>query len=402
MIRFKKDDGSSYPDWEEKGLDSLTERIIVGLATSVTPYYRDSGIPILRNLNIKENYLDDSDLLFLDEEYAKRQKNKMIKKGDVLTVHTGSNIGLTCLAPDKYEGALSFTTLITTPNQKLLNSQFLCQFMNSKIGRNRINALTTAGGKPNLNSGDLVNLKVPTPCLEEQKKIAGLLSAVDDVISASEKEVVYLEEQKKGIMQKIFSQEIRFKAEDGSDFPDWEIIEFGSIISEFSEKTKKENEDVLLSSAINGMFLNSELFGHQRGSSNKGYRKIKKNMLILSAQNLHLGNANVNIRFEHGIVSPAYKVYEINGCNPMFMYYWIKREKTKNFFLSATTPGASECRRNVDWDALYSQKIELPCEKEQQKIIDFLIDFDTAIKKSKEELECWKGIKKGLLQQLFE
>lgn len=76
---------------------------------------------------------------------------------------------------------------------------------------------------------------------------------------------------------------------------DWEQRKFGDTIQERREKSTKENEDTLLSCAINGIFLNSDLFSHFRGSSNIGYLKIRKNDLILSAQNLHLGNCNVNL-----------------------------------------------------------------------------------------------------------
>lgn len=81
-VRFKADDGSEFPDWEEKKLGDISERILVGLATTVTPYYRDSGRPMFRNLNIKQGYLDDSDMLFLDDNYANSQTTKMIKTGD--------------------------------------------------------------------------------------------------------------------------------------------------------------------------------------------------------------------------------------------------------------------------------------------------------------------------------
>ena len=97
-IRFKSFTG----EWKQCKIKEITDRIIVGLATSVTPYYRESGVPLLRNMNIKENYLDDSDLLYLDEKYAKANESKMIHANDVLTVHTGSNIGLTCITPEKY------------------------------------------------------------------------------------------------------------------------------------------------------------------------------------------------------------------------------------------------------------------------------------------------------------
>ena len=95
------------------------------------------------------------------------------------------------------------------------------------------------------------------------------------------------------------------------------------------------------------MFLNTELFGHQRGASNKGYKKIKYGTMVLSTQNLHLGNANVNQRFEHGMVSPAYKTYDITGCSVDLIAQWIKSEAAKRFFYNATTVGASVCRRNV-------------------------------------------------------
>ena len=135
----------------------------------------------------------------------------------------------------------------------------------------------------------------------------------------------------------------------------------------------------MLSCAINGMYLNSELFSHFRGSSNIGYLKVKKNDLILSAQNLHLGNCNVNLRFEHGIISPAYKVYELVDCNPLFMQAWIKRDSTKDFFLRASTEGASVCRKNIVWEELYKQELLVPNIEEQKKIGAYFDNLDRLI-----------------------
>ena len=72
----------------------------------------------------------------------------------------------------------------------------------------------------------------------------------------------------------------------GFDEP-WHGKPFGDLIQEYSDRTQTEDEDTLLSAAIEGMFLNSELFGHQRGASNKGYKKIKYGTMVLSTQNLH-------------------------------------------------------------------------------------------------------------------
>ena len=159
----------------------------------------------------------------------------------------------------------------------------------------------------------------------------------------------------------------------------WEQRKFGSLLDETRNKTSVEDEDILLSCAINGMYLNSELFSHFRGASNVGYLKIKKNDLILSAQNLHLGNCNVNLRFEHGIISPAYKVYELVGCNPLFMQAWVKRDSTKNFFLRASTEGASVCRKNIVWEELYKQELIIPDIEEQKRIGAYFDHLDHLI-----------------------
>ncbi len=182
---------------------------------------------------------------------------------------------------------------------------------------------------------------------------------------------------------------------------DWEQRKFGELLNETREKTTIEDEDTLLSCAIDGMFLNSELFSHFRGSSNIGYLKIKKNDLILSAQNLHLGNCNVNLRFEHGIISPAYKVYELINCNPLFMQAWVKQEKTKDFFLKASTEGASVCRKNIVWEDLYNQELPVPKIEEQDKIGEFFNQLDNLITLHQRKLEQMKEYKKGLLQKMF-
>ena len=172
-------------------------------------------------------------------------------------------------------------------------------------------------------------------------------------------------------------------------------------MEEKREKTTTENEDVLLSCAIDGMFLNSELFSHFRGQSNIGYLKVKKNDLILSAQNLHLGNCNVNLRFEHGIISPAYKVYELINCDPTFMQAWVKMDSTKAFFDRASTEGASVCRKNIIWTDLYRQELAIPSIAEQKKIGSFFSHLDHLITLHQRKLDKLHKYKKAMLQKMF-
>ena len=202
-VRFKADDGSEFPDWEEKKLGDISERILVGLATTVTPYYRDSGRPMFRNLNIKQGYLDDSDMLFLDDNYANSQTTKMIKTGDILTVHTG-NIGWSCIVPEKYDGALSFTTLITTVQDAVGVNSYVCSFLNSPLGMYKMQNLAFSGGRANLNTSEFQKVLVPVPCLAEQQKIADCLSSLDDVIEKQKATLAAWKEMKKGLLQQMF------------------------------------------------------------------------------------------------------------------------------------------------------------------------------------------------------
>ena len=158
----------------------------------------------------------------------------------------------------------------------------------------------------------------------------------------------------------------------------------------------------MLSAAIEGMFLNTELFGHQRGASNKGYKKIEYGTLVLSTQNLHLGNANVNLRFEHGMVSPAYKTYRIKNCSVTLLAEWIKSEKAKQFFYDSTTVGASVCRRNVEWETLYDQTLYLPTHNEQKHIEEFLSLVSERIRKQEKFIDCLKKYKRGVVKTLLD
>ena len=123
--------------------------------------------------------------------------------------------------------------------------------------------------------------------------------------------------------------------------------------------------------------------------------------MVLSTQNLHLGNANVNLRFEHGMVSPAYKTYDIIGCSVDLIAQWIKSEAAKHFFYNATTVGASVCRRNVEWDTLYEQPLYLPSLDEQEKVASFLALLSDRINKQHLIVSVLKKYKRGVFEMVF-
>ncbi len=393
-LRFKADDGSQFPDWEEKKLGDITSQYKVR---------NKKRLPLeIYSVNNIVGFIPQSEQ-FDDAGYLKDTDTSIYMivpprhfAYNPARLDIGS-IGYQYLDHDVQVSSL-YEVFETSD---LVNDEFLWSWFHTHYFNNVVKRLQEGGVRLYFYYDKMQEVKIGLPSLPEQQKIAEFLSTIDTVIEKQKETVSAWEERKQGVMQKLFSQEVRFKADDGSEFPEWEKKPFGDIVSEFKVKTKVENEDTLLSCAINGVFLNSELFGHQRGQSNIGYLKIKKGTLILSAQNLHLGNANVNLRFEHGIISPAYKTYDIVGCSAEYMSQWVKWDMTKQFFYNATTVGASECRRNVDWNMLYSQLFAVPCLAEQRKIADCLSSLDEVIEKQKATLAAWEELKKGLLQQMF-
>jgi type I restriction enzyme S subunit len=191
--------------WMERRLIEVTDRICVGLAMSVTEFYRDTGVPILRNQNIRPLWLDDADLLYLDPSFADSMQSKKVKAGDILTARTGANMGQTCLAPSKYGGAHTFTTLITTCNKVHLLPEFFVQHMNSIYGLREIERLATTGGKNNLNVTDFAEYRIAVPPLEEQRQIAEVFEEIDRTVAAAEGKVADSKVLTKSLMTSIFS-----------------------------------------------------------------------------------------------------------------------------------------------------------------------------------------------------
>jgi restriction endonuclease S subunit len=221
-------------------LGEVCQKISVGLAISVTPYMRKRGTKLIRNQNIRPNYFDSSSLVYVDDEFAKSQNSKRVKVGDVISVRTGANIGDTCIVPNDFDGALTFTTLISRPNKKLLDSHYLSQYMNSWLGRSEVNRLMAGGGKGNLNSGELKKYLVLLPPIEEQRKIAEILETWDSAIALTENLIAAKQKLKKILIMKIFPNNIKAKIAGWS----WRNLEDIVFInrSNLSENTNSEQE----------------------------------------------------------------------------------------------------------------------------------------------------------------
>ena len=355
--------------------------------------YTDEGnnIPYIINDNIAYKLLKLSPLINGDIVFSDAAEDNTVGKCVEIITHNGTDL------------VAGLHTIPCRPTIKFAEG-YLGYYLNSTAFHNQLLQYIQGTKISSISKKSICQTIISYPSeIINQQKIVSYFQSLDSLIQTTSKKLASLKQIKAASLQSMFPQEgetvpkVRFKGFEG----EWEKVPFGSFLKESYERSTVENEDILLSSAITGVYLNSELFGHQRGASNIGYKKIKKNMLILSTQNLHLGNANVNLRFEHGLISPAYKVYEIVNISPLFLQQWIKMDSTKVFFLNATTAGASLCRKNIVWDDLYKQIVLIPSKNEQVKIGLFFSNLDKQISLQTQRLEKLKQIKAACLDKMF-
>jgi len=162
---------------EERLLGDISEFVTVGIANSATHAYAESGIPMLRNQNIKENHLDESDLIYIKPEFAAQYESKKLKENDIIAMRTGYP-GIACLVPKKYEGCQTFTTLIV--RLKVGNNpRYVCSYINSDLGRRFIDSGKVGVAQQNFGAKSLAKMPIKIASKEMQDEYAMFVAQVD-------------------------------------------------------------------------------------------------------------------------------------------------------------------------------------------------------------------------------
>ena len=162
---------------EERLLGDISEFVTVGIANSATHAYAESGIPMLRNQNIKENYLDDTDIIYIKSEFATQYESKKLKENDIIVMRTGYP-GVACLVPKKYEGCQTFTTLIVRLKEDN-NSSYVCSYINSDFGKKFIDSEKVGVAQQNVGAKSLAKMPIKIPPIELQNQFAAFVAEVD-------------------------------------------------------------------------------------------------------------------------------------------------------------------------------------------------------------------------------
>ena len=410
-VGFKKADGSFYPSWTTKQFLSLINSIVDFRGRTPKKLGMDwasekTDFLALSALNVKSGYIDFSaDPHYGDEElYEKWMSGNELRKGQVLFT-TEAPMGNVAQVPDDRPYILSQRTIAFDVDEEQIDEGFLAFLLLSPNVQAALSKLATGGTATGISQKSLAKLNVTIPSsIEEQQKIADFLSSVDEVISTSVQEVTNLETQKKAVMKKIFSQEVRFKRDDGTDFPGWEEKPLGTVAGVY-DGTHQTPEYVAEGIKFVSVENISNLFGSNKYITEDAFLKQYKNNApqkgdVLMTRIGDIGTAALVSSDEQlayyvslallkpsSVIRPNYLVQAI--ASDFFQSeLWIRT-------LHTAYP------KKINKEDIGKCLIQIPCLEEQHLIADFLSDFDEAIAEAKKELELWKELKKGLLQQMF-
>lgn len=383
-LRFKADDGSPFPDWEKKKLGDVCTPLKYGMNAAAVKYDGENKYIRITDIDDESHLYKNDELVSPDGELDDKY---LVGENDILLARTGASVGKSYLY-DKKDGKLYYAGFLIKAHVKSENSKFIFyQTLTDRYAR-WVQVTSMRSGQPGINANEYSDFMVYVPSLPEQQKIAEFLSTIDTVVEKQKETVSAWEERKKGVMQKLFSQKVRFKADDGSDFLDWEEKKLGEVAD-----VKVGEKPTLVSGNAAYEYVNA-------GTTNSGY---------VDSYNCDGDTVTTPSRGQGGIGYVAYQkcefwlgplCYKIKSNKDdvltKFMYYALSFDSKKIVDLKKV--GTIPAINRADLIELY---MSFPCLAEQQKIADCLSALDEVIEKQKVTLTAWEELKKGLLQQMF-
>ena len=397
QLRFPEFSG----EWKEKKLSDVAEIVGGGTPPTAVEKYWGGDIQWFTPTEIKNKYIVNSKRTItqvgLDTSSA-----RLLPKGTLLfsSRATVGEIGIAVQECTTNQGFQSF----------IVNKDNDSEFLYNWIIKNKKEFIRRASGSTFLEIGksEIKKIKSNIPLLSEQQKIAAFLTAVDNKIEQLIKKQELLGEYKKGLMQQIFSQAIRFKADDGSDFPDWEEKKLGDVVStpvsdgpHLTPKFVKQGVPFL---SVNNLVESKIDFSNVRYISIDDHLVFSKKCKpkkgdVLLGKAASVGKvAFVETDVEFNIWSPIAMIRPGNSNFSKYIYYCFQTRFILNQISKFTN---SSSQGNIGMGDINKIIIKLPNKLEQTKIANLLSSIDSKIEQVGKQLRESKQFKKALLQQMF-
>ena len=390
-------------EWEKKKFENILDITRLAGYEYSTYWQEDENKEIiaLRGYNIGKGKLELNNLGYISNELSNKLIRSKLFKGDIVYPCVGTIGNAVVIEEDnKYHIQQNIAKL--TPKENIY-PYFITQFLMSDLGLNEVYKFNATSSQPNVLVGSLRNFEIIIPTLPEQQKIATFLTSVDEKLQALKKKKSLLEQYKKGVMQKIFSQELRFKDENGNEFPEWEEKSLGEVLIKNSNKNKGEKYSLVQSVSNKYGFINQdEMFEDRRVASKdtSNYYVIEKGYFAYNPSRIDVGSLAYKFDNEVSVISPLYISFKTKKeiLTDEYLLNWFS---TEQFLKQMNNSFEGSVRNTLSYESLIKMDVGIPSIPEQTLIANFLTSIDDKINHCGEQIAKMEVWKKGLLQGMF-
>ena len=393
-IRFK----AFLDKWAEVQLIKLSKLITKGTTPKT---FSASGVRFVKIEALNGTNIIKSKCAHIAEEVHKNElKRSILEEFDVLFAIAGATIGKAGYVSKNALPANTNQALAIIRLQDTKQLDFILNVLQSSVMKEYIHKNISVGAQPNLNLQQLGEFTFFLPEPVEQQKIADFLTSVDTKISQLTEKQRLLKDYKKGVMQQVFSQQIRFKDDDGSAFPDWEEKVIGDVMTESRIKGNSGDTAKKLTVKIWGKGVIPKK-DDSKGSENTQYYKRKAGQFIYGKLDF-LNCAFAIIPDELDGYESTLDLPSLDVSSLVNKFFVLEVVKQKRFYkrFGEVADGSRKAKR-INVGVFQEMPINLPSKAEQDKIMTFLQSLDKKINAVNEQIEQTKLFKKGLLQQMF-
>ena len=371
-------------EWVTKSINDLAVVIGGGTPDTTVKSYWDGEIQWFTPSEIGKNKYVDSSLRTITEVGLNNSSAKLLPPNTIL-LSSRATIGECSLSLRECATNQGFQCLVS----KKCNVDFLYYLIQTK----KKDLIRKSCGSTflEISANEVRKIQVSVPSDVEQQKIAELLSLIDERIATQNKIIEKYESLIKGISNKLLYTD--------SGIP----VCLGEILTERLERTKVNNQHEILSSTVKGIFSQREYFSKEIASENNvGYKIIRLHDIVLSPQNLWMGNINYNDKFDIGIVSPSYKIYSIaDGYDKKYIAALLKTHRALYNYMLVSEQGASVVRRNLNTEAFEQLVFKMPSHNKQREIGYGISLLNYRLEIANILIRTYESQKQYLLRQMF-
>lgn len=401
QLRFDGFDG----EWKQRELSELLE-FKNGINADKDSY--GHGTKFINVLDILNNdYILSENIIGSVNATAQQLQTYSVTHGDILFLRsseTREDVGKCNVYLDEEKPSVFGGFVIRGKKIANYSPFFLKTALNNSSARNQISSKAGGSTRYNVGQGILSEVTVKIPEIEEQQKISSFLMLFNQKIEKQQEKIEKLEQFKKGMMQKIFSQELRFKDEDGGEFPEWQLKELKDIADIVGGGTPSTSHEGYWNGNIPWFTpteISSEKYVSQskRTISEEGLKKSSAKVLpvgtILLTTRATLGDmaiATVPVTTNQGFQSIIPKENSVSE----FIYY-LQPQIKKHCLVNASGSTFMEISKSN----LETFTTLIPSKKEQIKISSYLSALDSKIEKEEEKLMVLEEQKRGFMWGMF-